>query len=290
MIIVQLNGGLGNQLFQYALGRRLSLDKNTDLRFDVNAFKTQKREYKLHHFNVAGSQANLAEIEFFLWWKKHPQLARIHRFREEHKPYYQRRIIEQQAAGFDKNILKSPDNVYLMGYWQSEKYFKDIAAILIKDLTVTHPLTGQNLELAGDIKSTEAVSLHVRRGDYATDPSTNRRHGTLPLEYYHRAIDLILQRHPNSVFFIFSDDIPWIKDNLGVNSEIVFVDHNSEKTDYEDLRLMSYCQHHIIANSSFSWWGAWLCLNEDKIVVAPKKWFGGQTIPQDLIPENWITI
>jgi hypothetical protein len=254
------------------------------------AFEGQKREYKLHHFNVSGLPASPAEVERFLWWKKHPQLARLHRFWEARKPYYRRQIIEERAVAYDGNILKSSKNVYLRGYWQTEKYFKDIAAILIKDLTVNHRLTGQNLELATRIKSTKAVSLHIRRGDYATNPATNQTHGTLTLEYYEAAIDLILKRHPDSVFFIFSDDIPWVKDNFKVVCEKVFINQNSEKTDYEDLRLMSYCQHHIIANSSFSWWGAWLCLNESKIVVAPKKWFARHINSKDLIPENWITI
>ena len=290
MILVQLNGGLGNQLFQYALGRRLSLDRNTELRFDLSAFNAQKREYKLHHFKITGSPADPAEVELFLRWEQHSRLSRICKFMEAHKTYYKQRIIDERAVAFDENVLKSPHNVYLRVYWQTEKYFKDITALLIKDLTVKHPLTGQNLELATRIKSTTAVSLHIRRGDYATDPSINQTHGTLPLEYYRAAIDLILSQHPNSVFFIFSDDIPWAKDNLRVLSERVLVDQNSEKTDYEDLRLMSYCQHHIIANSSFSWWGAWLSSNEDKIVVAPKKWFARKIDSKDLIPENWIKI
>lgn len=292
MILVQLNGGLGNQLFQYAFGRRIALDRRAELRFDLSAFTSQNRQYKLHHFNVIGSPANASELKRFFWWKQENTInSLVYRLWNAGKAYYRRRWVEEQSIGFDKNILKCPREVYLRGYWQSEKYYKDIESILREDLTVKQPLYGPNLSMMEKIKSCTAVSVHIRRGDYVLDPPTTRTHGVLPLEYYQAATALILEHIPNPTFFVFSDDIPWIKGNLHVErADIIYVDHNSDEMDFEDLRLMSHCQHHIVANSSFSWWGAWLSSNENKMVVAPRKWYAIDLDTSDLVPESWIRL
>jgi hypothetical protein len=290
MVLVQLNGGLGNQLFQYALGRRIALERNTALRFETSAFRFQRREYKLDHYYVKGSLADDKEVQRFLRWEYDPRLRYIYKLYSASKPYYRKIIVDEQSVPFDENILKVPKDVFLRGYWQSEKYFSEINNSLSEDLVVKIPLTGLNLEMSEKIKSCLAVSLHIRRGDYATDSVTNQTHGMLPLEYYQAAINLILCLFPAATFFLFSDDIPWVKKNLHIKSPHFYVDHNAEKTDYEDLRLMSFCKHHIIANSSFSWWGAWLCQNPDKKVVAPKRWYRIEIDTRDLLPEEWIKL
>lgn len=290
MILVQLNGGLGNQLFQYALGRRIALDKNAGLRFETSAFKVQSREYKLHHFNVKGSPASINEIKRFLRREQNAWLAMFYQVWNVKKPYFRRIIVDEQAVPFDENILKTSRNVFLRGYWQSEKYFKAIESILREDLTLKAPPSGLNLELAEQIKSCNAISLHIRRGDYVTNSATKQTHGALSIEYYQTAVSLILRCFSDATFFIFSDDIPWAKENLNITSPKIFINHNTEKTDYEDLRLMSLCQHHIIANSSFSWWGAWLNPNKKKMVIAPKKWYSINVDTKDLIPEDWILV
>jgi len=183
-----------------------------------------------------------------------------------------------------------PKNVFLRGYWQSEKYFIDIADILRQDLMLKSPSSRLNLELAKKIQSSLSVSLHVRRGDYAHDLATHQTHGLLPLDYYRAAINYILRLFSDASFFLFSDDIPWIKENLKIDAPHCYVDHNTPQTDFEDLRLMSLCKHQIIANSSFSWWGAWLCQNPEKVVVAPRQWYRIEIDTRDLVPEDWIRL
>jgi tellurite resistance-related uncharacterized protein len=290
MVLVQLNGGLGNQLFQYALGRRIACDRGVELRFDTGAFAIQKREYKLHHFNVKGSLASMNEIKLFTGREQNRWFSILSRLWNGKKTYDRRIIVDEQAVPFDEKILNVPENVFLRGYWQSEKYFKVIEPVLREDLTLKTPLTGLNLGVADQIRSRIAISLHVRRGDYFTDSATNQTHGTLSVEYYKAAADVILRCIPGAAFFVFSDDIPWVKENLNMKSPTIFVEHNTQKTDYEDLRLMSLCQHHIIANSSFSWWGAWLNPNKEKMVIAPKKWYSINVDTKDLIPEGWTLV
>ena len=290
MVLVQLNGGLGNQLFQYALGRRIAIDRGVELRFETAAFEIQNREYKLHHFNVKGSPASMNEIERFIRREQNPWLLMVSQLWNAKKRYYRRIIVDEQAVPFDKNILKVSEDVFLRGYWQSEKYFKAIEPVLREDLTLKTPPSGLNPGLAQQIRSCTAISLHVRRGDYVTDSATNQTHGALSVEYYQTAADVILRCIPDATFFIFSDDIPWTKENLNIKSPTIFVNHNDEMTDYEDLRLMSLCRHHVIANSSFSWWGAWLNPNRKKMVIAPKKWYSIDVDTKDLIPEDWMLV
>jgi hypothetical protein len=291
MILVQLNGGLGNQLFQYALGRRMSLDRNTELRFDICAFKGQNREYKLQHFKVVGSPTSPAEIGEIFRQEKHPLSGIIHGFWEARKPYSPLQIIDEQGHDFDERILKAPNNVFLRGYWQSEKYFKEIKDVLIREIQLKSPLDSQNKQIAQRIEPANSVSVHIRRGDYVNDPAVANVLGPLPLEYYYEAIEIIQASIPNPSLFVFSDDILWAKQNLTVDIPITFVDINTPDTDYEDIHLMSLCKHHIIANSSFSWWGAWLNPKPEKLVVAPKKWFKKEiSNTGDLIPSSWYIV
>ncbi len=181
--------------------------------------------------------------------------------------------------------------MYLQGYWQSEKYFKDIEKIIRDDFTFSEEPDYQNKQMADTIKCCEAVSLHVRRGDYVSNPVTTEYHGICSEDYYRRAVREVERYCKNPQFFVFSDDPSWAKENLETGYPTTIIDFNGSEKDYEDLRLMSLCQHHIIANSSFSWWGAWLSWNPQKIVIAPKKWFNRPEInTQDLIPESWIRI
>ena len=178
-----------------------------------------------------------------------------------------------------------------MGSWISEKYFKDIEDIIRKEFTVKVPQTGRNRETAEMILNSESVSLHVRRGDYVTSPEYREIYDICNLGYYERCIKYITDRVKSAHFFIFSDDSEWAKNNLKIPFPTTFVGHNNDKTNYEDLRLMSQCQHNIIANSSFSWWGAWLNANPGKIVCAPEKFIRLRNFDtKDILPENWIKI
>lgn len=292
MILVSLNGGLGNQLFQYALGRRLAIERNCPLMFDLRLFDFQAREYELEHFKIAGSPADAAALSKELWWERNTRLTKwLYQLYESFPlPYYRRKKITESSLAFDPNVLKVPRNAYLVGYWQSEKYFKDIRSTLQDEISIKSTLSPVSLHLSSQIHSSNAVSIHIRRGDYISNPVANAMHGVLPLEYYYRAIDVILSHISDPIFYIFTDDVLWVKENFQIKSDAVIVENHLSTKNYEHLMLMSYCQHHIIANSSFSWWGAWLSANPEKKVIAPKQWFKMYNNTYDILPEEWIKL
>jgi hypothetical protein len=199
------------------------------------------------------------------------------------------RIYQRHQPGFHSDAAVPRDNTLFVGYWQSEKYFADITEELREELTPTTPVEGQNAVYAATIRDCNAVSLHVRRGDYASNQQTNTVHGLAPLAYYSGAVRLIRERFGDTRFFVFSDDLTWCRESLPLDSTTVYVQGNDGDRAFEDLRLMSLCRHHVIANSSFSWWGAWLNPNPNKVVIAPKHWFADPTIDTtDMLPAGWI--
>ncbi len=197
----------------------------------------------------------------------------------------------EKQFNFEPWILSLKDPVYLDGYWQSERYFKEIEPTIRDEFRAKEPLAGKNKELGDLVLSVNAASLHVRRADYVTNPLANLWNGTCDVDYYVRAISTIASTVENPHFFVFSDDIEWARQNIPLDHNAVYVDHNNAATNYEDLRLMSLCKHNIIANSTFSWWGAWLNRNPDKVVIAPQKWFQTPKMDtRDLVPDTWITL
>jgi len=277
MVITKLMGGLSNQMFQYAIGRSLACKNQAELKLDISWFDNHtKRKYGLLAFNIIEGFASQNEVAKF---KKKGIGKLIERF----KPYYKRSIVRERYYS-NKNMSKISNNVYLEGYWQNEKYFKDAEGIIRKEFTLKNKLKNFNNTLKQKITNVNSVSLHIRRTDYVT----TKKHvfWQCPLSYYYMAIKKIAENYNNLYIFVFSDDIEWAKDNLKINFPVNFIEGNK---DYQDLTLMSLCKHNVIANSSFSWWGAWLNNNPNKIVVAPKKWFKGQgRNTKDLIPKQWI--
>ncbi len=288
MIIVRIIGGLGNQMFQYAAGKRLAATHNTVLKLDISEFKDYSlHAYGLSAFNTEELFATPEEIKLL----KEPEVGSL---KKKLKKLLRRPSklgithIRETQFNFAPEILTMPDSVYLDGYWQSEKYFSDIAEIIRKEFTVKSPQKDKNLALAQQITSCASVSLHVRRGDYVTDKKTNTIHGICDLDYYARCIERLGQQVHHPCFFIFSDDPEWAENNLKIPHPAIFIGHNGPEKNYEDLRLMSQCRHHIIANSSFSWWGAWLGQHQDTITYGPKRWFNSPSFnTQDLLPEAW---
>jgi len=270
MIIVKLMGGLGNQMFQYAIGRRMAYMLSVKLRLDICGFMNYKlRTYGLSPFNI---QEDFASPEEIAALKVIPTYIR-----------------EKELFHFDPSILNLGDDIYLDGSWQSEKYFADIQAIIRQEFTVKIPQVGINKELAKQITSCESVSLHIRRGDYISNSRTNQILGICDLDYYFHCVDCLAQTIKHPYFFIFSDDHEWTRNYLKLPYPAIIVDYNKADKNYEDLRLMSQCKHHIIANSTFSWWSAWLSQNPKKIIFAPKRWFKSNAYnPKDLIPDKWV--
>ncbi len=301
MIVTKLQGGLGNQMFQYAIGRHLAYLNDAELKLDISFYNNQSkndtpRRYALDVFNIVESFSTIEDI------KKNglPNMVskniflRIYRkfFRnlEIKKPLRERTFVNEPYFDFCSDILKIKRSVYLSGNWQNEKYFYDIADILHKDFTIKNISSNYKQVNQQISNSKNSVSLHIRRGDYVHNENTNKYHGVCSLKYYSDAVNSIAKKINAPIFFIFSDDMEWVKKNLKIDFPIVFVSNDKLK-DYEELILMSKCKHNIIANSSFSWWSAWLNNNPNKIVIAPKKWFQDPKRAHDNpCPENWIKI
>lgn len=292
MIIVKLMGGIGNQMFEYAAARRLAHVHNATLKIDLGWFENcqaaSPRPYELHVFDITESFASKEEISGLVPAAGSKWRRLVPRFSPARRPGM---FVVEKHFHFDPEILKLPNNVHLDGYWQSEKYFRDVTDTIREEFKVKAAPDENNRRMADMIKDSQAVSLHVRRGDYVTNPATGEYHGTCPLDYYQTAIEMVASKAKNPHFFVFSDDPAWVKENVKSQHPMTFVDFNGPDKAYEDMRLMSLCRHHIIANSSFSWWGAWLSKNPGKIVIAPSRWFNSQEIDtKDLIPKEWLRI
>jgi hypothetical protein len=297
MVIVRLLGGLGNQMFQYAAGRQLAAFHQTELKLDVSFYRYRGqdhtyRNYGLRHLSVHPMFAQREEIVAIQGTPTAIVLRIASALNRRLNPFFREPFFsETQVGPFKPEIWSTPRDVYLDGYWQSEKYFSDISGTVRREFAVRHELDVQNGEMAARIRDTQSVSVHVRRGDYVSDPTISLIHGTCGLDYYLRSIHVIADQVVHPHFFVFSDDLVWAKENLRLDYPTTFVDHNNSDTCYEDLRLMSLCRHNITANSSFSWWGAWLNANPTKVVVAPKRWFrDASRDTRDLFPDGWITM
>jgi hypothetical protein len=282
MIIVRLKGGLGNQLFQYAAGRQLAEKHCVPLKLDLSYLHRgenithTKRNFELDKFNIVAEIATENEIQA-MRHRRWLNFIRAVQLKERKKDIY-------------AQFLKARKTCYLDGWFQSEKYVSPIAEQIRKELVFKEPLTDNYfIAIKEQIENTCSVSLHFRRGDYVENAKSNTFHGVCSLDYYKNAANSVAEKTKNPHFFIFSDDIRWVMRNFELNFPTVFVEKSDENL-LSDFRLMSLCKHNIIANSSYSWWAAWLNENENKIVIAPEKWFANaekQSQTTDLIPEKW---
>jgi hypothetical protein len=299
MIIVRLTGGLGNQMFQYAMGRGLSHRLESRLKLDISLLKhNPQRSYSLKHLNIIEDFASAKEIYRFSGVPQTLSQKISNRifgsaFRDADRKFSQNKPLaySEPHFHFDPKALELQGDIYLRGYWQSEKYFKDIKHIIRDEFTVKNRLDAKNLAVAKQIHSCESVSLHVRRGDYAASAVRKRTHGVCSLEYYQAAIEKMKKHFVDLHFFVFSDDPQWVASNMHVTGPSTIVDHNGPEEAHEDLRLMSLCRNHILANSTFSWWAAWLKSSRSGIVIAPQKWFGEERMQtrrmDDLFLSDW---
>ena len=287
MIVVKLKGGLGNQLFQYAMGRSLAKIHRTVLKMDISFFDTYElHEYSIGPFNIQENFASAKEIRELSFGNKGVLNRVVGRLLHKSKVYAPT-YVKEKMFQFDHETLNLPDGVYLDGYWQSEKYFADIVGTIRQEFIVKTLPVGKDKELGESMASCESVNLHIRRGSYL-NPPYNKVHGTCSLDYYFRCIEQICKKVKNPHFFIFSDDPEWARNNLKLSYLTTLVDHNGADKDYEDLRLMTQCKYHILANSTFSWWGAWMSQRAEKMVFAPRQWFvKSGTNTEDLLPMGW---
>lgn len=291
MIIAHLIGGLGNQMFQYACALGMAHRQRCPLKVDVAAFAGYGlRRYALDKLGITASVAGAEEV------RRLRRRARVEALLPEHVrryvPVRRHTVLREHSFAFDSRVLEARGDVLLEGYWQSERYFADIAAVVRSEFRLPPAPALVHADLEAQIGAVNAVSVHVRRGDYASDPETRRMYGgCCSADYYARAVAEIARAVPSPRFFVFSDDPAWVKDNLRLGHPTTVVEQHGADADCADLRLMSLCRHHIIANSSFSWWGAWLDANPDKVVIAPRRWFEADNIDtRDLLPRDWIRV
>ena len=292
MIITQIIGGLGNQMFQYAMARALSLERQTPLLLDISHFDTYRRHqgFELKRiFNCSSQIATKNDVRTVLGWQSTPAFKKIFS-RPFMSAFRREEFVLEPHYHFWREVGTTPSVCYLQGYWQSQRYFEKYLTVIRDDFKFKLPLNDKNIQVADRITQVNAVSLHVRRGDYVSNKKTTDFHGLCSIEYYCDAIKNISSKIINPVFFIFSDDIAWAKENVPIEFPRHYVEHNQGIESFNDMHLMSLCCHNIIANSSFSWWGAWLNSNQNKIVIAPKKWFANSINTKDLLPDGWISL
>lgn len=295
MIISHIQGGLGNQMFQYAAGRSLALRLQTELKLDLHWFSSQsegstERSFMLSAFpNIRTPEATQHEVDSLTYSARSFFDRLLRRSRQFGRSY----IVEPCFAywnSFEKIIAPA----YLLGYWQNELYFLNNAHTIRRDFTFPPLQNKEAQETAYQIQSSRhAVAVHVRRGDYASNPSIRQYHGLCPSEYYRKALELVIAKASlDCELFIFSDDPTWVRehfDTCGLSASVLdFPEHTSAP--WHDMHLMALCRHHIIANSSFSWWGAWLTMR-DGVVCAPRQWFADKSkVAESPVPDKWIRI
>ncbi len=286
-VTVGLSGGLGNQMFQYAAGRSLAIRLGAPLRLDNTWFLCRKaRSYALGNFAVQATIQScelpvpdvLKSLESRLVRKWGATRMGVPIFREPHFHF---------CPAFAE--LESP--VYLEGYWQSERYFESCRDQIASDFTLREKVPEKCLDILRTISSTDSICIHIRRGDYVSDPATARVHEICSPDYYRRGVALAASGEADPHGFVFSDDPDWARRHFSAPFPTTIVDLNGPHEAHWDLHLMSACRHFVIANSSLSWWAAWLGRSPEKRVVAPQSWFKtpGRTIA-DLIPGGWVQV
>lgn len=276
MITTELNGGLGNQMFQYSLGKVLSIKNKTTFTLDIGILLNQKkRKYELDNYKISGLVRGQKSFYRRLFSKFSFKKSVV--------------IVREKKFQFNEFVLRLKGNLFLSGYWQSHRYFQKYKKQILKDFTLKKPPPIPK-DMESFFKEKVTVSIHVRRGDYVTDKKAAKILGTLDRNYYKKAINFIEKKFKKVFYIVFSDDLEWAEKNIPkmTSNKIIFSQKNSATS---DLYFMSLCNHNIIANSSFSWWGAYLNAHRGKIVIAPKKWFKGRVVNvQDLIPPDWVKL
>jgi Glycosyl transferase family 11 len=275
-ITVFISAGLGNQLFQYAMGRAVSERLGCPLYLNLDSFDSQTdRSLSLDRFRHKGIfvRSNFWQRSVTHRWSEHNRWA----------------ITEKMDAA--EKIAKAGRGSIFVGYWQIEKYFVDIADELRKELVLTQPLSPDSQRMQDRINASPSISVHVRRGDYVNNPINRSRFAECSPDYYRRAANLICHNLSKDVkFYLFSDDIDWARSNISLPGEVIACDVNGQSRPYEDLMLMASCSHNIIANSSFSWWSAWLNSNPQKMIISPKTWYLTPELPNDYINAPSFTV
>lgn len=287
MIVVKIKSGLGNQMFQYALGRRLSLEWCNELKFDISWFSNinsneTQRKLEIDQFNIKINRATDEEI-----------IKSMHGFFVRSITKFIDRIMGRLDRNhfykFYRGLLKKKKLVYLDGYFQNFNYFNSVRDVLLGDFALKNGFSNEAKKIKEDIESADqSVAMHIRRGDFVT--TCKNWNGLCDINYYRNALAEIQKKYAKTKLYIYSDDIKWAQENLKFDSQMIFVSRPNLSS-VEELMLMSLCKHQIIANSTFSWWAAWLNQNNQKIVIAPVRWLLADNIDTSgLLPADWVKI
>jgi hypothetical protein len=295
MVIVGLKGGLGNQLFQYAAAKNIALENQTELLIDeITGFKEDpyNRSFALFDFCIESKSASPTLIKSF---KNTSKIGKLFQYKiQKLFSLGYLNFLHERFYHFDNRIanLKIRKNIYLEGYFHSEKYFKSISAQIQCEFEFKNKPDDDSVLYLKKIESANSTSLHIRKYDDTKNLESSSIYGVCSLTYYQKAINYIQEKIPNSTFFIFSDDIEFARNQLIIeDSKVEYVNRKGSSRASEDLRLMASCKNNIIANSTFSWWGAWLNKSPDKIVIAPKQWLATYKYDyKDVVPEDWLKL
>lgn len=288
-ITAQIQGGLGNQLFQYATAKALSIRLKRALQLDISWFSHHWEDVTPRHFLLPELRIDYELTNHVQTIQSPKRWRRIAQRFLPLNPYF----LKDRPFRFnsDLNTFKpyTSQDIYLMGYWQSYHYFNAIRDLLIMEIRPAGALSDHYQEYLEKILRRPSAMVHIRRGDYVHLPFAAKIHGFLGLDYYQKGFDLLLASDPNTHFFVFSDDLKWAKDHLPRQDNICFVESIGEKNaPVQELFLMSQCQKHLIANSSLSWWGAWLSNSKVPLIIAPKYWTTDRNKNwDDLLPQHW---
>lgn len=299
MIIVRLMGGLGNQMFQYAAAKAVAIRNNTILKIDTTLLEENKknphgivthRELDLDIFNLRLIHASQREVEYFNGKKYASIPGKL--FNKALFLFRKRNLIIESGKTFEARLLKLPDNKCLVGSWQSEKYFKDVADEIHQAFKFRRPVLDASKAILDNINDCDSICVNVRRGDYVTSPIYSKTLGAFGVEYYHAGLDYFTDKLNNPRVFVFSDDLNWCRENLRVKFPVEYIGHEHAGERFGNyLQLMKQCRHFVIPNSSFGWWGAWLSEYSQKKIIAPLRWFIDRSIDsRDLVPEDWLRI
>lgn len=280
MITTRIVGGLGNQMFQYAAGYSLADRLATNLRLDLSAF----RRYELHRFGLDRLRISHRQGAGWVAPVRRALLARLPAGRMP------RSYFRERSLGYDNRWASLRDGVYLDGYFQSERYFSSVREALRREFQPVDPLDDRSRATLADIEAGPSVAVHIRRGDYVSDPKTLSVHGVCDPSYYAQAVRLLAARIGSARYFVFSNDFEWVARHVPLPAGYVPIDWNGDAPE-RDLHLMARCRHHVIANSTFSWWGAWLAAQAGQLVVRPEPWFDAADLSaDDLLPRHWTAL
>ncbi len=293
MIISNIIGGLGNQMFQYAAIKALSLRRDWKMKLYTGEFEGYKRHcgFELCRlFQLDDETAAKADVRKLLGVFASPLSQKLMTKLHVQMPLGKCLVVEPHY-GFWSGLNDAPDGSYFRGYWQSPRYFEDKQAEIRSLFTFAPPLDGENKRCEEKMLSEASVSLHIRRGDYMKGWRNRRRFAICDMDYYKRSIHYLRERFTELKFYAFTDDPEWVIANLSpLIPGLRLVRHNSGANSFRDMQLMSCARHNVIANSSFSWWAAWLNIRAGKSVIAPFRWFADERSSKDLVPGNWIRL